>query len=73
MYIKVKVVTKAKKEKVEEVAVDHLEIWVKEPAENNRANERILEIIRAKYPRRMVRIVSGHHSPSKIMSVDESQ
>ncbi len=71
MYIKVKVVARAKKEKVEEVSVDHLNIWVREAAERNMANERVLELIRSKYPGKAIRMISGHHSPSKIISIDE--
>ncbi|MEK7095186.1 MAG: DUF167 family protein [Patescibacteria group bacterium] len=70
MYIKVKVIAGAKKEKIEKKSEDHYEIWVKEKAENNRANERILEIFRHLYIDMIIRIVSGHHSPSKILVLD---
>jgi uncharacterized protein YggU (UPF0235/DUF167 family) len=69
MYIKVKVTTKAKKEIVEKVRDDYYEISLREPAERNLANTRILEIMR-KLHTGAVRIISGHHSPSKIISVD---
>lgn len=70
MYIKVKVIAGAKKEKIDKKSEDHYEIWVKEKAENNRANERIIEIFRHLYIDMIIRIVSGHHSPSKILSLD---
>lgn len=70
MYIKVKVIAGAKKEKIDKKSEDHYEIWVKEKAENNRANERILAIFRHLYIDMIIRIVSGHHSPSKILSLD---
>lgn len=69
MYLKIRVVTDASKEKVDIISDDLWHIWVKQPAINNAANTRILEIIRASYPHQSVRIISGHHSPSKIVSV----
>ncbi len=69
MYIKIKVVPEAKEEKVIKEEVDSWKIWVKVPAENNAANSRALELIRGEYPNTSVRIVSGHHSPSKIVSI----
>ncbi len=70
MYIKVKVKAGAKREVVERVSDDHFNIAVREKAEHNYANTRILEIFREMYPDVRVKIVSGHHSPSKIMSID---
>lgn len=70
MYIKVKVVPDAKEEKIEQLKDDEYRIWVKVPAEHNRANIRILELIRNLYKDTSVRLVSGHHSPSKIIAVN---
>jgi len=71
MYLKVRVVTKSKTEKIEELPQGGLKIWVKFPPEQNLANNRILELVKARYPEYNgdVRIVSGHHSPSKILSL----
>lgn len=69
MYLKIKVVTDSKQEKVEYLKDDEYRIWTKMPAENNLANTRVLEILREVYPNQSVRIVSGHHSPSKILAV----
>lgn len=60
----------SKKELVQRVSEDHYDVSVKEKAENNRANDRLLEIMRNEYPNSIVRIISGHHSPSKILSID---
>lgn len=51
---------------------DHFEVSVRELAERNLANRRIIELVarRFKLPVGKVRIISGHHSPSKILSVD---
>lgn len=69
MYIKIKVIPDAKEEKIEQLKEDEFRIWVKVPAEKNLANERILEIIRKMHPNKSMRIISGHHSPSKIISI----
>ncbi|MCB9805593.1 DUF167 domain-containing protein [Candidatus Nomurabacteria bacterium] len=71
MYIHIKVTTNSKKESVIEIDKDHFDISVKEPAERNRANDRVIEIIREKFPdAKQIKIVSGHHSPSKLLSVN---
>ena len=70
MYIKVKVKAGARKEIVEWVSDDHFVISVREKAEHNYANFRILGIFRTMYPNTSVRIVSGHHSASKILSIE---
>ena len=70
MYLKIKVIPDAKEEKVEKIKDDEYRIWVKVPAENNVANSRVLDIIRQMYPPTSIRIVSGHHSPSKILSIN---
>ena len=70
MYIKIRVKVDSKKEIVTKVNEDHFEISLKEKAERNMANNRILEIFREMYPNKPIRIISGHTSPSKIISVD---
>jgi uncharacterized protein YggU (UPF0235/DUF167 family) len=70
MYLKVKVTPDSKIEKVEKIATDSWHIWVRVPAENNAANTRVLDIIRKDFPDTSVRIVSGHHMPSKIISIN---
>lgn len=73
MYIRVEVYPGTKKERVSEVGENRLEIWVKAPAERNLANQRAREILADKYQKSLakVRIVSGHHSPRKIFSIDD--
>ncbi len=71
MYIKIKVIAGAKKELVERVSEDTLHISVREEAEMNQANRRVLAIVRELYPEAGdVRLVSGHHSSAKIVSVE---
>ena len=72
MYIKVKVLAGAKKEEIEKKKDNSFVISVKEPAERNLANTRIKEIIAVIYAinTKSVRIISGHQSPNKILSVN---
>lgn len=71
MYIHVKAHPKSKKEEIVQLKEDHFEIWVKEPAEKNLANKKIIEILKNNFfESKSVRIISGHHSPSKLFSVD---
>ena len=71
MYVKVRVVPKTKKEKITKVDDSTFEITVKEPAERNLANERVREILAEQFQVgiKSVRIVTGHHSGSKIFDV----
>jgi len=71
MYIKVRVVPSAKKETFVVKTKDHFDISVREEAERNMANTRVREIIARhfKITPGKVRIVSGHHSQSKILDV----
>lgn len=74
MYIKVKVTAEAKEESVKEESGDTLVIKVKEPAERNLANERVVALVREYFNvplGKAARIISGHHSPHKIISIDE--
>ncbi len=73
MYIKVKITANSRKEVVERVNEDQYRISVKEKAENNNANRRILEIMHDNYPNSAIRIISGHYSPSKILSIESKE
>lgn len=73
MYIHVKAQVGANKESVENISADHYEISVKEPAKQNLANKRIIEIIQKLYPDSLVRIVNGHHSRSKLLSIEGNE
>lgn len=71
MYIKVFVTPGAKREKIEEEG-ETLVISVKEPAMGNRANDRVRELVALRFgqPLRAVRILTGHHSRGKMLSVN---
>ena len=70
MYLKVFVTPSARKEKVEEKG-DALALSVREPAEGNRANTRVRELVALRFgvPVVQVRILTGHHSRVKMISV----
>ena len=71
-YIHVKVTAGAGKEYFKEKSKDHFEISVPEKAQANMANSRVLELVAEHFgvPVSKVRIVNGHHHPSKLLVVD---
>jgi len=73
VYIKVEVLAGAREESVRETGPDYFFISVREKAEQNSANRRVLELIRGKFGGQgtLVKIVSGHRSPRKIFSVEK--
>lgn len=73
MYIRVKVTASAKKETLTVKSKDHLVVTVKEPAKQNLANKRIVELVANHFNLlpRSVRIISGHTNPSKILSIPD--
>jgi len=73
MYIKVKVSAGAGKESFEQISEDHFKVSVKEKAEANMANRRVIAMFAEHYgvPAGKVRLVSGHHSPGKILNIDQ--
>jgi len=72
-YIHVKVTVGAKKEKFTQKSKDHFVVSVKEKAERNLANTRIVELVAEhfKVPESKVRITNGHRHPSKLIVIDE--
>ena len=74
MYVHVKVIPDAKKEAVLQKDKTHFAISVREPAERNLANKRVLNNIANQFNvvQSKVRIITGHHSPSKILDIDLS-
>ncbi len=72
MYIKARVSAGMKKESFVQKSPDTVHIAVKERAERNMANSRVIELVAAHFtvPKGKVRIISGHQSPSKILSLE---
>ena len=75
MYIHVKVNADSKKEEVKEKSSDHFEISVREPAERNLANTRVVEVmaLHLGIPKSHIRIINGHHSPTKLLSIKDEE
>ncbi len=71
-YIHVKVSAGVKKESFVNKSKDHFEVSVKEKAQRNEANTRVLELVAEyfKVPVKKVRIVNGHRHPSKLLIID---
>ncbi len=72
-YIHAKVMAGVKKESLKQKSEDHFEVSVKEKAEHNLANKRVLELVSLhfKIPVSKVRIINGHRSPSKFLVVED--
>jgi uncharacterized protein YggU (UPF0235/DUF167 family) len=72
-YIHVKVSAGMTKESFKQKSKDHFEISVKEKAERNMANTRVIEILsnHFKLPVSKIRIVNGHRSPSKLLVMED--
>ncbi len=70
-HLKIQAYPDSSKESVMKKDKDRLIIRVREPAENNKANDRILEILRNLYPSAIIRLTKGHHSSHKIVSIVE--
>jgi uncharacterized protein YggU (UPF0235/DUF167 family) len=80
MYIHAKVTAGARKESFEPCRSratgnknpDHFEVSVKEKAENNLANKRVLELVAEyfKIPLNKIRIINGHRHPSKLIIIE---
>lgn len=71
-YIKVLVITGAKKESIIATSSNHFKISVKEKAEKNMANKKVLELLASyfKISKGKIRIINGHHHPHKLLVVD---
>jgi len=71
--IRIKAHPKSKHESTTEISDQVLEIWIREPAENNLANHRILEITGDFYqiPINKLQIISGHHGLTKKIQILE--
>lgn len=74
MHVSVKVTAGSKKEAVAEAAPGRLEISVREEANRNMANKRVVALVASHFGvrQKQVRIVKGHRSASKLLLVSTS-
>ncbi|MFA7216809.1 MAG: DUF167 domain-containing protein [Candidatus Paceibacterota bacterium] len=70
MYIKVKVTADSKKEEVVQKNDDTWLVSVKEPASENRANNRVREILKFYFQTNNIRLINGHKSPNKLFLIN---
>ena len=70
MYIHVRIKVKQKTESVQQLSDTRYVVSVKEEAKQNRANQRMVEMLKEYLLKTKVKIVSGHHSPSKLLSIE---
>lgn len=75
MHIKVRVTAGAKKEIFKKINEDTFEISVKEKAEGNRANGRMIELVAQNFAieKGVIKIITGHHSSRKILFLDNKK
>jgi len=73
MYIHIKVLTNQKEERVFERKPGYFDVSVREKPEQNQANRKIIQIVAGyfKIEPEQVRMISGHHKPSKILSIPD--
>lgn len=73
MYIRVRATPGARKESVLKKSSDEFIISVKEKAERNMANSRIIVLIAkwAGVPPSKIRIVNGHRSRTKLLKIEK--
>ncbi len=73
MLIHVKIKPDSKEDKIVEKNETSFIVYVKEPAEDNRANKRLIELMAEKFNiiKSKIKIVTGHHAPSKILDIVE--
>ncbi len=71
LHITVKVVAGAKRESLKEITSGRFEISVREEAERNLANKRVVALIAERFgvSEKLVRILKGHRGPAKLMEV----
>jgi uncharacterized protein (TIGR00251 family) len=71
MRIKLKVITKAKKEEVRKISENNYRIKVAIPPEKGKANKRVIELLSEKLgiKKQDIRIVSGETSARKIIEI----
>lgn len=73
MYIHIRVFTGQKKEEIFEQKPGYFDVFVREKPEQNIANKKTLDLIAKHFsiPVSEITIISGHHKPTKIISLVE--
>ena len=71
MYIKVKVVPRAKKSEIIKLDKDYLKVKVLSPAIKNKANKEMIELLADYYNvnKAAIKIIKGEHSREKLVKI----
>lgn len=74
MRMRVKVNAGSKTEGVRRLEEDFYQVRTRAPAEDGRANARVIELLAQRFgvPAERVRIVTGHTRPLKLIEIEES-
>lgn len=74
MRVRVKVNAGSKTEGVRRLEEDFYQIRTRAPAEDGRANARVIELLAERFgvPVDRIRIVTGHSRPLKLVEIEES-
>lgn len=72
MRISVKVQTRAKVEKVEELGAGALKVWVHSAPADNAANEEVIKLLAKHFgiAKSLIKIISGHTNRNKIIEIN---
>jgi len=68
MKLKIKAHTNSSKQEIRKVNDNEYEIWIKEKAEDNKANMTIAKLLK-KYFKKDVKIISGFSSRNKVIEI----
>lgn len=73
MRVKIRVIPRAKKEKVEEFA-GGLKVYVREPALENRANKRLIKVLADYFDvkKQSIKIIMGEAGREKVVDIREA-
>lgn len=70
MFLKIKAFPNSKKEEVLETGENSFSVFVREKAEKNEANKRILQILRFMFKdKKIIKIIAGHKFDHKIVEI----
>ncbi len=70
--IYIKVIPRAKREKIEKISKQEYKIWVTVPPEKGKANQVVIKILSQYFqkPKSLIRIIGGKSSRQKIVDID---
>jgi uncharacterized protein len=69
--VELRVKPKAKRDKIEVVDIDHLDIWVTSPPVEGRANEHVVKLLSKKLgaPKSSIEIIKGESGKNKVVNI----